>query len=502
MQRRDPLDWFTHEKVAAQAPELDGVAQPYRIPRDIDPNSHDPGERALAGILSVAGSMSAKVTPIVGRLIGQSVVNRASKEWEGTPIQGASSFQDARRMMVDRLTDDEPIHLKNRVLGLFDIDQTHPSYAEMAGRDPRVGELLGAQYNHLGELSEVVDSFIDKHDLARKGVKINLQNGPISGMGGGRYLPQTKEVYLPNVGPELALHELGHAADYTTRMGKFRSYAEPVLSKGVMAALPIALAAGDHIKEMIPGTIDDKAIEFMQQHAPGIMAGTLAATSLYPEAKASILAIRHIRDLERLGQQPVGSTMRAAKRLAPLFGSYVLGAIPAVVGMALAKKYMNQARAEKQELREHAARQFESIEKSAGIVSGLRAITDVGHQVGKSAIDIMRQPHTLRRIGRAAKDVGTSPEFIHGALGAALPATLGALYMYGTPGGNEVRARLHPETRDRLLKHKPMDIGAGAHVNERWRNEHPLRFAGLVAMGAALSGGILSRFLHDLTRTL
>ena len=41
-----------------------------------------------------------------------------------------------------------------------------------------------------------------------------------------------------------------------------------------------AMIAGDRIKEMIPGTIDDRAIEFMQNHAPEIMGATLAATQL------------------------------------------------------------------------------------------------------------------------------------------------------------------------------------------------------------------------------
>jgi hypothetical protein len=489
------LDWFTHEKVAETPDPLKDVGSRYQIPREIDPESIDPGERALAGILSVAGSVSAKATPLVGRMIGRGVLGRSAEDWFGPPIQGVSSLKDAQGVMFDRL--DRPAKIQNRVLGLFDIDQTHPR-----AQTREYADKINRQFEHLDDLRDTVDGFINKHDLPGKGVRINLQKGPVSGLGGGSYHIPTKEVYLPHLGTEVALHELGHAADYSTRVGKVRGIVEPILSKGVLTALPIALAAGDHIKEMIPGTVDDKAIGFMQDHAPEIMAATLAATSLYPEAKASITAIRHIRDLERLGQQPVGATVRAVKRLTPLFGSYLLGAVPAVVGMVLARKYMNEARDEKRELQDGALREFQKLEKSAGVVSGLRAIGDVGSQIGRGAIDLMRQPHTLRRIGQSAKDVGTSPEFIHGALGAAVPATLGALYMYGTPGGEEVRSRLHPETRDRLLKHRPANIGLAAKTDEQWRSEHPMRFAGLVAMGAALSGGIMSRFLHDLTRVL
>lgn len=499
MLRPDPLNWFTHEKVADIAPSpLEGVSERYQIPREIDRDSLDPGERALAGFLSVAGSVSAKVVPMIGGAIGRKAGLRGSQEWSGAPVQGQSTIGEAMDAILNR-DPSRATKQKNQMMGLFDIEQSHPGGMAAAKSSLK-------NYGKLQEISDTVDSFIQKHDLPAKGVRMNLQSGPVSGMGGGSYHPSTKEVYLPNVGSEVALHELGHAADYTTRMGKIRSYAEPALQRGVLAALPIALAAGDHIKEMIPGTVDDRAISFMQDHAPGIMAATLTATTLYPEAKASISAIRHIRDLERAGRQPAGATMTAFKRLAPAFGSYLLGVVPAVVGMALARKYMNQARSEKSELLERTREGLGDLEKMSsglgGLFSGVGRVGDVAKQIAIGTSDLLRQPHTLRRIGHAAKMVGGSPEFIHGALGAAIPATLGALYIYGTPGGSEVRSRLHPETKDQLLKHKALNIGPAAGKNEEWRGAHPFRFAGLVAMGAALSGGIMSRFIHDLTRVL
>jgi hypothetical protein len=167
--------------------------------------------------------------------------------------------------------------------------------------------------------------------------------------------------------------------------------------------------------------------------------------------------------------------------------------------MALARKYMNEARDEKKERFDIA-----ELEKASsvfgGLYSGAKEIGGVAKQIAMGTAHLITHPNTFRRIGRAAKEVGTSPEFIRGALGTAVPAALGALYMYGTPGGAEVRARLHPETRDRLLRHRPMTIGPVAKQNDQWRGEHPMRFAGLVAMGAALSGGIMSRLIGDLTR--
>ena len=445
--------------------------------------------------------MSAKLLPLAGSGIGRHVLGKATTPWSGPPVQGVHSIAEAQDVMMGQ-NPDVPMWQRNRVLGLFDIDQWHPALSSE-------GKIKNAEtFKRLDELHDVVDSFISKHGLKEKGVRINFQRGPISGLGGGSYSPTTKEVFLPHLGSEVALHELGHAADYSTRMGRVRAYTEPALERGVMTALPIALAAGDHIKEMIPGTVDDRAISFMQDHAPAIMAATLTATTLYPEAKASISAIRHIRDLERVGRQAPGATMLAVKRLSPLFGSYLLGAVPAVVGMALARKYMNQARSEKRELGAHAAQRFDALEKSSsemgeiwsGFRHGVGEILDVGKQIGHGSVELIKHPNTMRRIGSAAKDVGTSPEFIRGALGSAVPATLGALYMYGTPGGEGVRAKLHPQTAAGLLKHRTQDVGPAAHVNEQWRREHPFRFAGLVAVGAALSGGIMSRFIHDLTR--
>jgi hypothetical protein len=495
MIRPDPLNWFSHEKTAAEAPLPEGIEEPYQIPREVSRTSLDPGERALAGILSVAGSISAKALPFIGQTVGRHVINKSTIPWNGAPIQGVGSIQEAKDALFGR-DPRVPVERSNRVLGLFDIKQSHPPL-----QPQEVLENM-EKFTKLDELDNVVDSFIGKHGLKEKGVRMNFQRGPLTGQGGGSYNPATKEVYLPHLGQEAVLHELGHAADYSTRVGRVRAYAEPAIQRGVLMALPIALAAGDRIKEMIPGTIDDKTISFMQDHAPGIMAATLAATTLYPEAKASITAIRHIRDLERLGRQPVGATMKAVKRLTPLFGSYLLGAVPAVVGMALARKYMNQAREEKKELQFEAARQFEKAGSPLGFMSGIRQVGDVASQLASGTADLLRQPHTLRRMGAAAKEVGTSPEFIRGALGAAVPATLGALYMYGTPGGEELRSKLHPETQRKILKHRGVDIGPVAGTDDKWRGDHPLRFAGLVAMGAALSGGILSKFISDLTRTL
>jgi hypothetical protein len=307
------------------------------------------------------------------------------------------------------------------------------------------------------------------------------------------------------VGKVLALHELGHAADYASRFGKFRSIAEPVLKRGALIALPIALAAGDRIKEMIPGTIDDKVISFMQDHAPEIMGATLAATSLIPEASASIRAVKHLREMELVGKQPAGTAMAAAKKLLPFWGTYLLGAIPAVVGMSLARKYMRAARAEKAELAGDVEAKLRELEKTGSmetLISHGKDFAHVAAEIGRGASNLIFNKGTVRQIGRAAKETGQSPEFIWGALSAALPATMGALYMYGTPGGEQIRNRLDPKPRDIILGHRKKQILHAANKDEEWRVANPLKFAGLVAMGAALSGGVMTKFFHDMMRVL
>ena len=108
----------------------------------------------------------------------------------------------------------------------------------------------------------------------------------------------------------------------------------------------------------------------------------------------------------------------------------------------------------------------------------------------------------MRRIGQAAKETGQSPEFIQGALTAAIPATLGTLYLYGTRSGKEIRERLPEGTREKALRLPRKELVLARKKDEVWREQHPYRFAGLVALGAAMSGGILTKLFSDLRRVL
>jgi hypothetical protein len=341
--------------------------------------------------------------------------------------------------------------------------------------------------------------------LADKGVRLNLQGGLFSGLGGGSFIPATKEVFLPRLGAESVLHELGHAADFTTPVGKVRGLLGPAIDNAARVALPVAIIAGDEIKKKIPGTIDDKAISFMQENAPALTAATLAATTLYPEAKASLLAINHIRSMEQMGSRfaPPGSTAKAVRRLAPLFGSYLLSTVPAVIGMSLAKRYIQQHRMEKEagivgrtigNIKDYASDTARSIWND--VTDAAMEAASASRQIGTQTAEILQSGEALKRISAAAKHVGTSPEFVYGAIGAGLPAGLGALYVYGTPSGRTLqehaaKSPTHPYKEE---------LHVDSRFEEEWKRRNPLRYAGLVAAGAALSGGVMAKLMGDLRR--
>jgi hypothetical protein len=481
---RDPLSVFLHEKVAVS--DVPTSAAPDRhVTNNPDPQSLDPGERAMAGLMAAGGSIAAKAVPWVIKSGLNMLATSGNVPWSNAVASnGAKSVADVMA---------ESHSPSSKLLGLFNITSRE--------RTPRQAldlERAFAGPTKLQEIQHVVDSFIDTHHLTEHGVRMNFSRGPLGSSLGPRYHIPTKQVFFPSVDKETVLHELGHAADYTgSALGRFRGFAEPVLRKGALIALPIALVAGDRIKEMMPGTIDDKAISFMQDHAPEIMGATLAATSLYPEAKASFLAVRHIAKTE--GSE---AAVAALKKLAPAWGTYLLGAIPAVVGMSLARKYMRQARAEKDLQKTSGAIGSAIRDLVHGVTDSALDIAHVGKEIGRQTVSMIQEPGLIRRVTHAAKEIGTSPEFVYGALGSAIPATMGALYLYGTESGNAIRKRIHPDNLNGFLSESGKKIPGTSMAKETWREQNPLRFAGLVAAGAAMSGGILAKFFSDLQRVL
>jgi hypothetical protein len=494
--RTDPLSFFASEKTAAEeVPNTAGVqAQP----------KLDTGERALAG-LAAGSSIYTLALPFVGEEVFRHFYEKETVPWGSmTSIKGVGSVGEARSRMApkagplfaeaDRIADD-PAKLdkllaesypaesatKNRFLGLFDI----------SGRPKPIKKSdVGQLAIKFDEVADTVDSFINKHNLAEKGVRMDFHGGMMNPM--PRYEMGEKLVKIPRVSKEVVLHELGHAADYTgSKLGKIRSIIDPLVRRSAPTAIPIAMIAGDSIAKAIPGTVDDKVINYVQEHAPEVLGASLAATLLYPEAKASILATRHIRATE--GAE---AAAKAAKRYAQAWGTYALGMIPAIVGVTLARKYMRENRAR------NAAAEQQMSEKTAAVMGTLKAIgsdlistaKDIGYvtkEIGEGTAALVKNPGTMRNILRGAKEVGTSPAFIYGSLVTAVPATLGALYLYGTKGGEAMRDDSPIEKRQwKYYPEHPRD--------EDWRGRHPLAYAGIVGAATAMSGGFIAKILHDI----
>jgi hypothetical protein len=522
---KDPLSFFLNEKTAADSAADTPLVpeEPRAFTKNPDPESIDPGERAMAGIIAVGGSTIGGM----GQFLGQTILRSA---------MFADATGVARQMQAGPVG-----HLRDlgshrppggRVLKLFDIKARMSKVPDAAYADMhhmartgdiakhRVAEAVAKQDHTLKDITKTVDSFIDKHNLAKKGVTINLKQGPLNWMLGPRYELAKKRVYLPEISKNLALHELGHAADYTKgRIGKVRGTLEPILRRGAQIALPAALIAGDQIKELLPGTVDDKAIEFMQRHAPAIAGATIAATTLYPEAKASYLALKHIAKTE--GRD---AAMKSLKMLGAGWGTYVLGAIPTIVGLSLARKYMREARKEKGETDDLVQQQLRELEKTSGIMSNLvkgfnpkdlieqaargvrssaKDFVYVGEQVAQQSRQMIRNKEVISRVTGAAKAVGTDPTFVQGALISAVPATMASLYLYGTPAGKHIRERMHPAHVRKTQSGSEEGLAlVHSKTDEKWREENPLKFAGLVAAGAAMSGGVMAKLFSDLAKIL
>jgi hypothetical protein len=522
--KKDPLSLFLNEKTAASSAPSTSMEVPAQkgITANPDRESLDPGERAMAGMAAGGGVIGGA---LVGFLADQAI---GAAGYSGSvPVTRHLGMAPA-----GRLQDMTTGPTKSRVMGLFDVESRWPKEPAQAVKqlkrfwasnqtvEPthRVANKILDQVAHQREVTNVVDSFIDKHNLAKKGVKIHLRQGPLSMWQGPRYDTITKEVHLQSVGKELALHELGHAADYTKgRIGKIRAWTEPMLRRSVKIALPAALVAGDRIAEILPGTVDDKIIAYMQDHAPEIMLATLGATELYPEAKASVLALKHIAKVE--GRK---AAFKSLGKLGPLWGSYALAAIPTIVGMSLARKYMREARGEKRDTEKFVAEKMKDLEKTAAflgmpnprelikeiphirraIASHGKDFAYVGKQITEQSSKLIHEPGTMKRLGAAAKEVGTDPSFAFGALNAAMPAALASIYLYGSTSGKEVRKRIDKEQLNIIQTGNEKKPSIADRSTDEWRERNPLLFAGLVAAGAAMSGGIMTKLFADFSRVL
>lgn len=490
MSRPDPLDFFKEAESEPRESRVRAIIKKKLIGQTKgDKESSDTGEAALAG-LSVSSMAAVKAGPRLLRLGIKKKIPSGGPLWpahspgEFSTIEQTLKEMEPRWFEVPAGSKMPPPKTKN-LLGLFPISE-RPVIRGKKNFQNAVAQMESMQ--------PVVDSFIKKHDLAAKGVKIQFKGGVPAMLQGPHYHTFTKRVRLSRVDPASALHELGHAADYNKDIvGKARAILGPRLRGATMLSLPIAYIAGDEIKKALPGTVDDKTIEFMQQNAPSILGATLAATTLYPEAKASYLALQHVKET-----QGPKAARAMAKTLIPKWGSYALATIPAMIGISFAKKYYNEAK-----------KRGEDLEKESGIIQAIphmfrdvrASARHVGRQIAEGARELRDAPDRMQRIQRAAKEVGTDPAFIYGALSVGIPATMATAYMYGTKHGPIVKDRLEaisPKTQRKMLSTGPIANRLKDRVPDDWKTRNPGLYAGLVGTGAAMSAGIMTKLFYDL----
>ena len=512
----------------------------------------DPGEAAAAG-LAVSTGLAARAVPFLMNMAFDTF-SPAKTEWLGTNISDLkkldmSNFPELGSPEWSKLRVKE----KAKLLGLFDIKPSDPNFKGAIGeagailpelphralsvkngkvvaeaqagvreaissatglpisrRTPRISSsgriretVLDAPswfklYDDDAKgVAASVDKMIDSYKLSEKGVRMNLTRGPWSAMMGPSYNTVSKEVVLPWVNEAYITHELGHAAHLSNPVAKASNAARRAMFGGAMAAIPMAYLVGNEIKEMFPGEIDDKAVDFVQKHAPAIITATYAASELYPELQASARAIKHIRNTR--GTQ---AAKQALKHLVPAFGTYLAPLIPLAIGTSLAKKYYFDAK-----------KGNDSLEKESGLREGfgdfwsrygplLTEPAYIATQVAKQSTDLLRQdPNTiLNRVAGAARHVVKSPEFISGAVGAGIPAAVLAYVYHNTPHGRLTKEKWRQIDEKGADPIERLQIAMDREEAKKKNNDITLPL--ITGMGAAMAGGFMRKTFSDLLRVL
>lgn len=449
--------------------EIEKLAEPEKANPELDP-----GEQAALAYNSMAKGLALAVPFAALPLVYKGM--SGTTPWTGTALRGMQYVSDAPGNRPGPQGTESPFLKKtdkHSVLGLFDLEAK-----------PKVPSLIRQDMSELGAMADTVDSFVEKYHLPEKGVTMDFRYSPWAAVRGASYDPLSKVVTMPRASKEILLHELGHAADFTSRAGAARVLRGTLPSLLLDGIIPAAYFVGDEIKKAIPGSIDDKVIEFTQKHGPALAMLALATKTLYPEGKASYLAIKHIHDVEG-----VAAAKKAAAKLIPLFGTYALATLPVIAGFSLAKKYYYETHT-KQEKKAGAGIDF-MRGASQSIVDIGSKFADVGTQMWRGLGELTRTPDPVHKLFEAGKSVVHSPQFKSGAVYSALPAAVAAYASYGHPGGKAQRAKVSAR-RDRMGKTESRSAGF-----EAWREANPAKWAGLVGLGAGITGGLMTKLLHD-----
>ena len=303
-------------------------------------------------------------------------------------------------------------YISNRILGNYlkndsvfgkELPSSLPdgkfdTFKEYVGDLANKENISKAQKEELKEMIDLGDSFIKKHKLTESGTKIR-SGGQLTKMVGPHYNPAAKTVNLSTSSPAIALHELGHAADYKGSLGLSKLFAQKGIGSIIAGSAPTALIFGDRIKKKIPGTVDDKVIDFIQKH-PYLTAGTgVSMVALYPEAKASTLALKHMYD--RRGK---AGLIGGAKVLVPALGTYVSALGLPVLGTVAGADIMRRRQMKKQE--KSAAVKYPELQAflAAGVPVGMFSGYMAGSRAGREQARIESELQKMEDAAIHGKD--------------------------------------------------------------------------------------------------
>lgn len=336
------------------------------------------------------------------------------------------------------------------------------------GKD--VNEILDRKRFDIGDSPAVDAKMKDLADLSEsmleeKGLKGKVQVNLKGGLGKNYYNPISKSVNIGTAAPSVALHEIGHAADYKNSLTKTVVRKLPHIA--AMVAVPASFGYGDYIKEKIPGSVDDKVIDFIKEHPYATTLAGYGSSTLYPEGKASFLAWKHMKKHRDLAY----ANKAVLRELTPAFGTYALGALPALA-VAGASKYLYDLQHKKKGLKK----------KASKIENFYKSITT----------DPVKKERFLRGFATGAA-IG----------GLGLGGYVG--YRVGGKGGklmSEIDQNIAEENirRDSLLNTelKRYAIERG-RKSTKWQEEHPKTTAAIAGgLGALGLGTVMGIMHHDM----
>lgn len=476
----------------------------------------DPGEAAQAGIAFAYGPLSQVAIPMISDVAIRSFL-KERPQYHGDPAFGLKRikprlkpeaeeafkaiselqgipFDKKKSAILQNLTEGaseikelksgDLAHLPKKKSILGGLYNVYPKVTQL---DPYMPAFGDESIETLSKIQKSVDSMLDKYKLPKKGVTLNLRQGPLTGIIGPNYNWASKEINLPMIGKEIALHEIGHAAHLTKPGAKSFDLLRKIIHRGANLAVPMAYIAGNEIREMFPGKIDDKAIKFVQDHAPAILASTYAASTIYPEIQATTRAVSHVYKTEGAAE-----ARKVFKRLIPPLLSYMLPVIPGIIGISLAKKWHKDAEGKKKELEKKAG----IYNEMSNFVKELSQYTaNITRQIGPQTADILELPgkEFVQKMYHSGKNVIKSPEFAAGAATAGIPAAIMTYADYVSPHG-------------KIYTEKIRKLGKGSLESEieykKAKAKENITVPAIVGITAAISGGFLNKLWSDVLKVM